>query len=139
MAWVLTFDGDSNKTWTVSSDVYDLIDWGNGVEDSVQFTCVDGCEVTYKLDSVISIVADGGVVPGPGSYPGWEILAVGKTGSILWTVDNDTKEAIADAISGPGSEDAVVTFMSLDGPTVRVLTKNLEYIQFSVDELVIQP
>jgi hypothetical protein len=138
MTWRIENNSPGAAAYVVSDVEYSGIDFGNGVEDTIDFTATDGLEVHLNLSEIDVITCfNSDVSPAPGVYPGYLIHVHGLGGSTDYHVDSVTKTAVQAALHGPGTEDTRIAFMTLEGVTVHLYTKNIRLITFKEDALLI--
>jgi hypothetical protein len=138
MTWQIANNSPGAASYTVTDVEHAGINFGNGVEDAIQFEATNGVEVYFTLQEidVITCTHSSGA-PAPGTYPGYHIHVHGVGGSTDYHVDSVTKSAIQAALSGPGSEDTRIEFTTLEGTVIHLYTKNIRLITFTVNELLI--
>jgi len=134
MSWNIYVDTPGLGKQTVSDVEYAEINFGNGVEDNITFEDSDGHRHIIYLRNVSAIMCRGPVSPPPGTYPGWRMVARGAGGVSEYIVGNTIKETIESELL---VEDARVEFLTLEGYTVHLYTKNLDQVHFAEDSLLI--
>ena len=119
----------------VSDSEYDNIDWGSSGDDFVSFSTEDGGFVLFSWANTLSVVGYG-ADPGPGSFLGYTIKVRGE-------VDNHISEATKDALkaemTGPGSKDKIVSFVTTGGEEYHVALNSISELVIAPDTLVIEP
>ena len=118
----------------VSDSEYANIDWGSSSDDFVHFVTENGGFVLFSWAETLSVVADG-ADPGPGSFPGYTIRVRGE-------VDNHISEATKDAIevelSGTGSQDKILSFVTTGGEEYHIAVANIQELVLVPNILVIE-
>jgi hypothetical protein len=137
MSWQITNNSPGASSYTVSDAEYAVIDFGNGVEDVIHFETEDERTVFIYLQEIDVITAFGPGSPAPGVYPGYHVHVHGIGGSTDYHVDSTTKDDILALLMGPGSEDTRIEFVTLEGVTIHLYTKNMRLLSFVEDELLI--
>ena len=110
--------------FVVSDAEYALIDWGTTGDDFVRFETTSGGDIAVNLQQVTTLTTPG-VEPPPGSFPGFRVNMIASKESIDAHVNQATRDALVAALQGPGSEDQVLQFTTLEGEDVRIVTRNM--------------
>lgn len=121
---------------SADSATLDVLNWGNGITDAVRFTSLIGSIIQFNWLGVYS-VRESNVPPPPESppleppLPNWrlDIWFEGETGTSFSVSDTVKGQILAD-LEGPGSEDSIVTFDTLENYRLRFPTKALACITF---------
>ena len=139
MSRVIKIDAFRDLEFVVSDGEASSIDWGNSNEDTIVFETVNQEEVHLNWDN-IAVISVSGASPPPGStLPGYRILAVSVDGSLDAHINETTKDALVTSLMGPGSENIILEFTTLNGYDVKLSNKNALYISFQPDDLVTAP
>ncbi len=139
MSRIIKIDAFRDLEFLVSDSEAAAIDWGNSNEDTIVFETVDQEAVHLNWDNV-AVISISGAAPPPGStLPGYRMLAVAPDGSLDAHIDEVTRDALVASLSGPGSENMILEFTTLNGYDVRLPNKNALYISFQPDDLVTAP
>ena len=118
----------------VSDSEYANIDWGSMGDDSVHFVTEDGGFVLFYWSNTLSVVADG-ADPGPGSFPGYTVRIRGEVDN---HINEATKDAIEAELSGPGSQDKILSFVTTGGEEYHVSVANIQELVLAPDTLIIE-
>lgn len=119
------------------SAVLDALNWGSGQEDSVRFTAIDGRIWQFNWTGVL-YAKESNVPPPPPAppvippLPNWVVTVqfTDGAGPIEYTVSTATKDQLLLDLTGPGSEDSILTFDTLLSFRVRCPSKALAAISF---------
>lgn len=124
-------------TQFVDSTVLDSLNYGSGVEDSVRFDTINGRTIQFNWAGVlftqeqsVPVVPD--LDPGPPPPVDWDfdIIYQEMSGPNEFSISTSTKDAILAALMGPGSEDMIVTFDTLNGKRIHCPSKSFACVVF---------
>ncbi len=139
MSRIIRVDAFRDLEFVVSDSEAAGIDWGNSNEDTIVFETVDQEDVYLNWDN-IAVITISGAAPPPGStLPGYRMLAAAADGSFNAHINEATRDALVASLNGPGSENMIMEFTTLNGYDVRLPNKNILYISFQPDDLVTAP
>lgn len=118
----------------VSDSEYDNIDWGSTGDDFVSFVTEDGGFVLFSWSNTLSVIA-AGADPGPGSFLGYTIKVRGEVDN---HISEPTKDAIEAELSGPGSQDKILSFVTTGGEEYHIAIANIQELVLAPATLVIE-
>ncbi len=135
MSRTIHFDGPSDAEYVVSDAEYAGIDWGSTNEDVVTFTTESG-EVIFVRLSRVGSASSPGSPPAPGTQSGYRVRVQGNAGSVDVHISEEVKNTLVAALQGPGSDNRILEFTTLEGIDYKVPNANSSYIEFQVESLV---
>lgn len=117
--------------YVVSDSVFALIDWGNNVNDVVQFNTEDGGFISINWSEVRGIITEG-LALSPGPHAGYRLRIPDVVDDHITQTARDTLVAV---LTGPGSEDQIVQVEVESGEIVNFPTKKVRLIEITPETL----
>ncbi len=134
----LKFEQDSSNTSADGAGL-DALNWGSGIEDQVIFTDISGR--VWAFNWIGTLYVREAPVPAPPPtlpvvppLPNWGVKIVFREapgGSLECEVSPSVKDQMLTDITGPGSEDIILTFDTLRNYRLRCPTKGIACLYFT--------